>query len=101
MIEGECKECPGRRIIRLDTRLGRRLEVEGSLFDREERLEDLLVERDLDVTAQYGRDICIVGNNQSLSVAFSSDITAGQCSGLAVQAQRAHQRDREVDPCDQ
>src|SRR5262249_50696046 len=61
MIERECEKCPCSRIIRPHSRLQSGLEVEWSLLDREEGLQYLLVESDLDVSAQSRWNVGIVG----------------------------------------
>ena len=61
-VECEGQERAGRQLLRLDTCLERRLEVEGTLFEREVGLEDLFVERELNVAAQRQRDLIEVGD---------------------------------------
>src|SRR5262249_21390930 len=69
MIKRKCHKSPRSRVIRLYSRLQGRLKVEWPLFEREEGLQYLLIESDLDISAQCRWDVGIVGKHHGLPVA--------------------------------
>src|SRR5215467_8246959 len=85
-----------RRVIRLDLSRYGRLEVKGSLLQREESLKDPVVQCQLNITPQRSRDGRIIREHDRLTVVSDGNVAAGKRLGLSVQAKRPHQRNREV-----